>query len=241
MSDDVILYVDDEEENLRAFKFLFKRKYNVFTACNAEKAMAILAREEVKIIMTDQRMPDITGSQFLSAVAKKYPLTIRILVSGYSDIEAVIQSVNNANIFKYISKPWDNDHLKIILEQAFDIYNTREREIVLRKDLEYSLHSFNQSLLDKMGADVNRLSFIAQTFQTFFDNISSGSGSIKNQYSRFNLSSREIDVLQLMLQELSEKEISEKLLISKHTVHAHRRNIYKKTNTNGLKQLRKLF
>jgi response regulator RpfG family c-di-GMP phosphodiesterase len=117
-----ILYVDDEENNLVSFKATFRIKYNVFIAIGAEEAMEILAAKPIEIIITDQRMPNITGVEFLEMVIEKYTDPMRILLTGYADMTAVIDAVNKGKIFHYLSKPWNEEELDMTIERAFEVY-----------------------------------------------------------------------------------------------------------------------
>jgi response regulator RpfG family c-di-GMP phosphodiesterase len=130
-----VLYIDDEVENLNAFKAVFRRKYNVYIAESGYEGRKILDGNEVEIILTDQRMPEITGVEFLESIIEFYPDPIRILVTGYSDINTVIDAVNKGQIYKYISKPWNNDELAHAIDRAYEVYRLRKENVVLTNDL----------------------------------------------------------------------------------------------------------
>lgn len=130
-----ILYVDDEVTNLSAFKASFRRAFNVFLAESAIEGMKILDENEIHIVLTDQRMPEITGVEFLKSIIEKHPKPIRILITGYTDIEVIKEAINAGQIYKYIDKPWDNDRLKMILERAVEVYRLREENKQLTEDL----------------------------------------------------------------------------------------------------------
>ncbi|MGB0886758.1 MAG: response regulator [Vicingaceae bacterium] len=130
-----VLYVDDEKSNLSAFKATYRRIYNVFLAESASEGMKILENNEIEIILTDQRMPEVTGVEFLQSILDIYPDPIRILVTGYSDITAVIDAVNKGQIYRYISKPWETDYLKITIDKAYEVYCLRKENMVLTKSL----------------------------------------------------------------------------------------------------------
>ncbi len=122
-----ILYVDDEENNLNGFRAAFRQDYIVHLAGSAKEAIEILDKEPIQIIITDQRMPDITGVEFLSAIIDTHPDPIRMLITGYDDIEPVIQSINKGQVYRYISKPWEQHNLKIDIDNAYEIYITRNQ------------------------------------------------------------------------------------------------------------------
>lgn len=137
-----IIYIDDERSNLTAFKASFRRHYNIFIADNVKDAKEILDENEIEIILTDQRMPDMTGVEFLQAIIPEHPEPIRILVTGYSDIQSVIDAINKGQVYKYISKPWNNDYLKVAIDKALEVYNLRKEN----KELTKSLLKANQQL-----------------------------------------------------------------------------------------------
>ncbi len=118
-----IIYVDDEENNLFSFKATFRMKYNVYTAISAAAAVEILDKNpDIAIIITDQRMPNMTGVEFLETILDKHPYAMRVLLTGYADINAVIDAVNKGKIFHYLSKPWNEEELDMTINRAYDIY-----------------------------------------------------------------------------------------------------------------------
>lgn len=124
-----VLYVDDEEGNLQAFRATFRRDFEVHTALDARTALGILEQHAIHVVVSDQRMPGMTGSEFLSQVRMQWPRTVRFLLTGYSDIEAVISAVNDGGIHAYVTKPWDPVDLKLRIEQAHEMHALRdERE-----------------------------------------------------------------------------------------------------------------
>ncbi len=130
-----VLYVDDEEHNLTAFKATFRREYDVYTAISAEEGRAVLAAEKINIIITDQRMPHITGVEFLESIIEEFPEPIRILLTGYTDISAVIDAINKGQIYRYITKPWDEQDLKVTINNAYEVYYLRQENKELMKSL----------------------------------------------------------------------------------------------------------
>lgn len=130
-----VLYVDDELENLSAFKASFRRIFNVYTAESAKDGIKILEENDVEVILTDQRMPEMTGIEFLQSILDKYPNPIRVLVTGYSDINAVKDAINKGEVYKYIEKPWDTDFMKMIIEKSHEVYSLRKKNKQLTEDL----------------------------------------------------------------------------------------------------------
>ncbi|MCB9046534.1 MAG: response regulator [Chitinophagales bacterium] len=140
-----VLYVDDEEHNLMSFKATFRIKYKVFTAISGEEAIKIMDSEAIDIIITDQRMPNMTGVEFLEKILEKHPDPMRILLTGYADLNAVIDAVNKGKIFHYLTKPWNEEELDMTIQRAYDIYK-------LRKD--------EKELTEKLGVTNSQLEFL---------------------------------------------------------------------------------
>jgi len=140
-----ILYVDDEINNLNSFKAAFRRDFNVLLASSGQEGLAILEANTIHVIITDQRMPEMTGVDFLIEVLKKYTEPIRILLTGYTDINAVIDAVNKGHIYYYLNKPWDEQQLKIIIKNAYEIFRLREE---------------NKELISKLIDANNQLEFL---------------------------------------------------------------------------------
>jgi two-component system sensor histidine kinase/response regulator len=122
-----VLYVDDESNNLLSFQATFRRKYKIYTATSAAEGMGILNTEEIHIIIADQRMPNSTGVEFFNIVRKAFPKPIRILLTGYTDAEAIVDAINKGEIYRYIRKPWDEFELQTAIQNAFEIYATRDK------------------------------------------------------------------------------------------------------------------
>ena len=118
----VILYVDDEEHNLFSFKATFRMKYQVHTAISGDAAMEILKKKPINIIITDQRMPNMTGVEFLGIALEKHPDPMRILLTGFADMNAVIEAVNKGKIFHYLTKPWNEAELDETIQRAYKLY-----------------------------------------------------------------------------------------------------------------------
>ncbi len=137
-----ILYVDDELNNLVSFKAVFRIKYNVSTALSGEEAVQILRKNNINIIITDQRMPQMTGVEFLESILDEFPDAIRILLTGYADMNAVIDAVNKGKIFHYLSKPWNEEELDLTINRAFDVYKQKMDE----KEMTYKLSLSNDQL-----------------------------------------------------------------------------------------------
>lgn len=120
-----ILYVDDEENNLYSFKATFRMKYKVLIALSGDEALEIMKSQPVHIIITDQRMPNMTGVEFLEKVIEIFPDPIRILLTGYADMGAVVDAVNKGKIFHYLAKPWNQEELDMTIARAFEKYKEK--------------------------------------------------------------------------------------------------------------------
>jgi DNA-binding NtrC family response regulator len=137
-----VLYVDDEVNNLASFKACFRREFEVHTALSGAEGLEILNKEEIHVIVTDQRMPGMTGIEFLVEVLKKHSEPIRILLTGYADIEAVIDAINKGQVYKYMTKPWEPDNLRNTITKAYEVYRLRKEN----KELTLKLMKANEQL-----------------------------------------------------------------------------------------------
>lgn len=133
MQQRTILYVDDEADNLSAFKAVFRRQYNVLLANNGQEAIEILKTETPKLIISDQRMPGMTGVEFFEKIKNEYPDAIRMVLTGYSDMQAIIDAINKGKIYHYVSKPWKADELKVIIDRALEAFDLRQRNRELER------------------------------------------------------------------------------------------------------------
>lgn len=118
-----ILYVDDEVINLKVFKETFKRYYNVFLAQSGKEGLKILDEVSIDLVVTDQRMPEMSGTQFLEKVVHKFPEVLRMIMTGHSDLEVIIKSINDFGVHQYITKPWNSESLKIVFDSFLNKQN----------------------------------------------------------------------------------------------------------------------
>jgi len=116
-----VLFVDDEERILRSLRMLFRGRCEVLTTTSGTEAVEWVRKRPVHVVVSDQRMPEISGVAVLRAIAQRSPATMRILLTGYADLEAVTASVNDGEIFRFVEKPWDAQHLIGIVDQAAQI------------------------------------------------------------------------------------------------------------------------
>ncbi|NJR39392.1 MAG: SpoIIE family protein phosphatase [Leptolyngbyaceae cyanobacterium CSU_1_4] len=135
-----LMVVDDEADNLELLQRTFRRDFKVFLAESGFKALQILEQEgEMAIIISDQRMPKMNGTDFLSRTVDRFPDTMRILLTGYTDVEDLVGAINAGKVFKYIMKPWNPDDLAIVVQQAAETYRvlkqrTNELHRALRRE-----------------------------------------------------------------------------------------------------------
>jgi len=141
-----ILIVDDEPANLRILERLFNNEYDVITAASGIEALDRLAVHDVSLIITDHRMPSMTGIEFLKKAAVMRSNTVRIILTGYTDVEALVESINSGVVYKYITKPWSNHDLQQIVTRAMQHYETLRAQHHLRQE--------NQRLEDRVKSAV---------------------------------------------------------------------------------------
>ncbi len=143
-----LLFLDDEVDNLEALERLLRKKFNILKASTPDEAFSHLdLNPDISIIISDQRMPLITGVEFLEKSILTHPESIRILLTGYTDIESVIEAINKGQIYKYITKPWDPVDLQTSLDNAYEKISLRKELKRKNKELEKALHELQS--LDK--------------------------------------------------------------------------------------------
>jgi signal transduction histidine kinase len=131
-----LLVIDDEPDLVQSVQDLLRRDYKVLTATRASEGLEVIEREQVHIVMSDQRMPEMTGVELLCTVKKTHPETVRLLFTAYSDLSAVIDAINEGSVFRYISKPWEVEDLKATLRQAYEYYQLQEERRLLLQELQ---------------------------------------------------------------------------------------------------------
>ena len=129
-----ILVVDDEPHNLESLRRTFRREYNVFAAAGGEEGLSIVQQQEIALIITDQRMPGMTGIELLERAMAVYPRAIRIILTAFTDVDALIGAINAGGVYRYITKPWDPEELKITVKRAIELYDlTMENQRLLEE------------------------------------------------------------------------------------------------------------
>jgi signal transduction histidine kinase/DNA-binding response OmpR family regulator len=164
-----VLYVDDEPENLRIFDLTFRREFSILTARSGEEGLEAIANKPVALVLSDHRMPGMTGTEFLARVAEIDPKTIRIMVTAYGDVETLQNAINDGHIYRYIPKPWTPDDVRVTLRRGIETYALeREREQLLHEltllnhislrlsqelELDRLMEQLLRTLTDEMGYD----------------------------------------------------------------------------------------
>jgi response regulator RpfG family c-di-GMP phosphodiesterase len=119
-----VLCVDDEEGILHSLKRLLRKEdYRLLTASSGAEALKVLEGNDVHLVISDQRMPQMSGTEFFAAVKERYPDTIRIILSGYTDVDSITESVNKGHVYKFFLKPWNDQSLKLEIRQALNQYD----------------------------------------------------------------------------------------------------------------------
>jgi response regulator RpfG family c-di-GMP phosphodiesterase len=126
-----LLIVDDETANLRLLERLFSKDFQCLTASSGSEAIRILEQHDVAILITDQRMPEMTGIELLKRTAQLRPQMVRILLTGYTDVEALVEALNSGLVYMYITKPWKNDDLKLRVNRASEHYQENKNRQAL--------------------------------------------------------------------------------------------------------------
>lgn len=129
-----VLYVDDEPENLRIFELGFRRDFSVLTAAGGEQGLALLSQRPIAVVLSDQKMPGLSGVEFLARARELDPKTIRMLITAYGDAATLGSAINEGSIYRYIAKPWQPEELRLAVRRAIEVYALdRERDQLLRE------------------------------------------------------------------------------------------------------------
>ncbi|MCL6452277.1 MAG: response regulator [Alicyclobacillus sp.] len=180
-SDISILYLDDESHNLVSFRAMFRRTFQIYTASSAHEAVQLLRAHDIPIVLTDQRMPDMTGVQFLEAILPEFPDTVRMIVTGFSDVESVVHAINNGHVYRYITKPWDEQELRVTLHRAADLVRLQRQ---------------NQRLLDELQQKVAYQERVMKLFQKYVpEHVLRGVLEGEGEHDLFKGESRIVSVL----------------------------------------------
>ena len=131
-----VLCVDDEQNILSTLKRILRKEgYQLLTASGGEEGLEVLRENEIQLVMSDQRMPGMSGTEFLARVREQYPDTIRIILTGYTDVDSITESINKGHIYKFFLKPWNDQSLRMEIRQALDQYDLIQANENLQKTI----------------------------------------------------------------------------------------------------------
>ncbi len=149
-----ILYVDDTEANLLLFEASFENDYNIFLASSGEKGLEILRSNSINVLISDQRMPGLSGTELLEIVAKDFPDVMRFMLTAYTDYDTVVESINKGQIYGFFNKPFKPKEVKVAINKALEVYQLREKNKQIIKELEH----VNKELIEM---DLSRTKFLS--------------------------------------------------------------------------------
>ena len=138
-----ILIVDDEPANLRTLARLFREDYEVLTAASGDEALALLGQHDVALLITDQRMPGMTGIELLKKTVPLRPRMVRIILTGYTDVDALVEAINCGQVYRYVAKPWNNDELRLTVKRALEHFESFKQR--------HELESANARLVSRIS------------------------------------------------------------------------------------------
>ena len=161
-----LLIIDDEKDILRSLTLTFEEDYEVFTASSGPEALTLLEREDIALVIADQRMPEMTGVEFLTKTLQINPRIIRIILTGYTDTAALIQAINEGHIYQYITKPWDRRELRVIVRRALENYDLTLDNQRLLEELQVAnerLKNENAFLRQEIHKELHDIEIIGQS------------------------------------------------------------------------------
>lgn len=199
-----VLFVDDETNILSSLRRLFRPLgYKIFTASSGQEGLEILENNEIDLIISDMRMPEMDGAEFLALAAKKWPDTIRILLTGYADMTSTIAAINEGKIYQYVSKPWEDNDIKLSVQYALKqkaLEKERDQLLELTRKQNAELQDLNANLEDKVRIRTRELRQTMASLETthkelkksYFSSIKVFSNIIEMRVSRMAGHSRRV-------------------------------------------------
>lgn len=160
MSKPCLLVVDDEPDLVQSVKDLLRHDYRVLGATRASEGLAIVAAEPVQVVMSDQRMPEMTGVEFLRCLRDRHPQVVRLLFTAFADWSAVIDAINEGHVFRYISKPWQPDELRGVLRQAIDYHDLQAERRRLLDEVQQKNRQLEAAIRELRQANDLKRAFI---------------------------------------------------------------------------------
>ncbi len=175
-----LLFVDDESNILSSLKRLFRPLgYRIHTALGGPKGLEVLAREEIDLVISDMRMPGMDGAEFLEEVAKQWPDTVRILLTGYSDLGSTIAAINNGHIYRYVAKPWEEHELTLTIKHALELKLLRDE----KTRLETLTHTQNEELKELNTSLEVRVAARTEDVRQAMNALKKAHAELKNHYT----------------------------------------------------------
>lgn len=180
-----ILYVDDEPANLTAFSYCFEDEFTVLTASSGADALGLMGGHEVAVLLTDQRMPNMTGAELCMQVREAWPDTVRMVVTAYADISAAVASINSGQVSRYILKPWREDELSELLRNAVEAFHLGKllkslQVRLLQSEQQAGAHLMLSRVLHELSNPASALggnvNFIADSAQALMQMLKTGRG-----------------------------------------------------------------
>jgi len=168
-----ILIVDDEASNLRALERVFRTEYDVLTAGSGADALSLLEHHDMALLIADQRMPEMSGIELMQRTARLRPHMVRILLTGYTDVDSLIEAINTGHVYKYITKPWNNDDLLLTVARALEHYETLKSRHNLQM-INERLRARLCEIADLASSDDEFSSVAAETPLEFSSELSAG-------------------------------------------------------------------
>lgn len=218
-----ILLVDDELSNLENLIFAFELDYTLATASSAREALDVISKEDIALIICDQRMPEITGVELLCQIKKFYPNIVRILISAYSDIDAAIEAINEGNVYRYIRKDLAMNHIEVIIKHAIEHYQ-------MRADLEGATQALIKS--EKLITIAEIAAGVEHELRNTITGMTLGIDSVIEQLNMMGVSDPDIDRLLAKTAEYGKRstEIIERLNDFAKPGHVEKVDLYKVVN-----------
>ena len=167
-----LLLVDDEENILASLRRLLRRDgYRILTAGGGAEGLEVIANNEVDVIVSDQRMPNMTGTEFLRKVKAQKPDTVRIVLSGYTELQSITDAINEGSIYKFLTKPWDDEQLRANIAEAFHYKKLGDENERLKLDLQLAnqeLAGANDQLRELLEEVLSEMGIIHISKRFFF-------------------------------------------------------------------------
>ena len=171
MRENAVLFVDDEESILSSLKRLLRKEpYKVHTAVGGAAGLEVLAEHQVQVVVSDQRMPEMTGTQFLQKVKQGWPDTIRVVLSGYAEADVIVDAINQGEVYRFVGKPWKDEALKTTIRQCFEHFDILQENLRLTRQTQLQVHQL-QNLNNLLEASVEVRTRSLQFSQEVVENL----------------------------------------------------------------------